>query len=1175
MAFDQTTRKLLENFVAAARRNLSTEFTRQLQRDYGMDPETGEISDLARLTHLDDSRRQTARLLRETLEHYVAANPTGGTQEALKRIVREQAFTVLNRLCALRMAEARDFLIESIGNGYQSKGFQLYMHLAGTALGETGEAYRCYLFSLFDEFSVDLPVLFDRYSPMGRLFPKPEALVSGNPSKPGIIDLINGPEIAPLWSEDETIGWIYQYFNSKEERKAMRDASAAPRNSRELAVRNQFFTPRYVVEFLTDNTLGRIWYEMRKGETDLKEECRYLVRRPNEIFLAPGENAPSEDEDDAEFSQEKLLKRAVYIEHRPKKDPRDLKVLDPACGSGHFLLYAFDLLARIYEEAWDDPESAKSEASGSTLREDYQTANDFRRNVPELILRWNLHGIDIDHRAVQIAALALWLRAQKSWQNQGIKAGERPRIIKSNIVTAEPMPGEEDMRREFTNSLKPRVIGQLVDVVFESMKLAGEAGSLLKIEEEIKDSIAEARKQWLKVPKPEQQLLFSGMSKPRPKQMALQFDLSGVTDEQFWEQAEERILGALADYAQQVENGQSVRRRLFAEDAARGFAFVDLCRKRYDVVLMNPPFGDPSDRSKKWIAGAYPITKNDILGPFLERAIMVLHKGGGVGAITSRTAFQLSSMEGFRKELILKETTIRAFLDLGGDVLDSAMVKTAAYALSKAREDVHSAFINLTDSSDKGVTLTLEIAGGLSGRNVFWIKQSEFIHTPGTPLAYWADNVVRQCFGKLPSLSSLNAKVKQGLGTTDDFRFVRAAWEISPALIGVQNHWVFYAKGGESNDFHSDVHLLVNWADGGREVYEFNGIPYGGAGAPIRNPTFYFKPGLTHTSYTNKGFSPRVLPGGCIFTTAGMGIFVPDPLPILSILNSRVIQLFLLTITDERKWEVGYVGNIPIKEPDSEERRKLSDLALRGWREAVLSTLWDETQRLFAGLAEAGRISSLRAEAERLKTASENFGDNLRRIRRQIDERVLKLYGLSTRHMEFVDMRLGIATEEDPAVADMTDILLSLLLGTIFGRWDIRFELDNSLLPKLPDPFDPLPVCPPSMLVGPDGLPAVSGRIVSEEWMRARPDANTLPPEGTVRSPTITDGEYPLRVSWGGILVDDPGFEGGQPHREDIVHRVRDVLDLLWKDKAHEIEQEACGILGVPDLRDYFRKPSG
>ena len=73
----------------------------------------------------------------------------------------------------------------------------------------------------------------------------------------------------------------------------MRAESQAPRNSRELAVRNQFFTPRYVVEFLTDNTLGRIWYEMRQGKTRLVNKCNYLVHQPKEIFLLPGEEPPA------------------------------------------------------------------------------------------------------------------------------------------------------------------------------------------------------------------------------------------------------------------------------------------------------------------------------------------------------------------------------------------------------------------------------------------------------------------------------------------------------------------------------------------------------------------------------------------------------------------------------------------------------------------------------------------------------------------------------------------------------------------------------------------------------------------------------------------------------------------------------------------------------------------
>ena len=178
MAFDQPTRNRLASFVGKARALLTEEFTRQLQYEYGLDPAGGEVAELAKLTGLDDARRETARRLRDTLAHYlgcpadkVREAKKKERQETLDRIVREQAFTVLNRLCALRMAEARGLLLESVAQGYQSKGFQLYARLAGTALGETGDAYRTYLFSLFDELAVDLPVLFDRFSPAGPALP--------------------------------------------------------------------------------------------------------------------------------------------------------------------------------------------------------------------------------------------------------------------------------------------------------------------------------------------------------------------------------------------------------------------------------------------------------------------------------------------------------------------------------------------------------------------------------------------------------------------------------------------------------------------------------------------------------------------------------------------------------------------------------------------------------------------------------------------------------------------------------------------------------------------------------------------------------------------------------------------------------------------------------------------
>jgi hypothetical protein len=316
---------------------------------------------------------------------------------------------------------------------------------------EQESSYRLYLETIFEDVSRELRALFDPRDPASLLWPKRTALLE-------LLDILNRPELAELWREDETLGWIYQYFNGDAERKKMREESSAPRNSRELAVRNQFFTPRYVVEFLTDNTLGRIWHEMRQGDTGLKERCRYLVRRPIEIWLQPGEEAPAEVVADEALSQEELLRQPVHIPHRPLKDPREIRMLDPACGSMHFGLYAFDLYLAIYEEAWEIAQGSNEQAKQAeafapfvTYAAGFADKAAFLREVPRLILLHNIHGIDIDPRATQIARLTLWLRAQRAWQEQGVEVAARPAISRSNVVCAEPMPGEKELLADFVD----------------------------------------------------------------------------------------------------------------------------------------------------------------------------------------------------------------------------------------------------------------------------------------------------------------------------------------------------------------------------------------------------------------------------------------------------------------------------------------------------------------------------------------------------------------------------------------------------------------------------------------------------------------------------------------------------------------------------------------------------
>ena len=631
MAFDKSTRNSLQRFVSDARSLLADEFTRQLQQDYGLDPKTGEVADLSKLSHLDDSRLETARVLREILAHYLASEMASSgnksQQDVLGRIVREQAFTVLNRLAALRMMEARGLLLESVANGYHSKGFQLYERLAGHALGETGDAYRCYLFSLFDEFALDLKVLFDRNAAQGRLFPRESSLL-------GLLELINSPDMEALWGEDETIGWIYQYFNSQEERKKMRDeGKSGPRNSRELAVRNQFFTPRYVVEFLVDNSLGRQWFNLTGGRTSLADSCQYLLIRPEERTSA---TAPTR-----------------------LRDPRSIKLLDPACGSMHFGLYAFDLFEVIYREAWDweqqqGPGSLTSEEELEPLGTIYGSEEDFLLDVPRLIIERNIFGVDIDPRATQIASLALWLRAQRAWHDAGVKANERPLIRKGNVIAAVAPPTERELREQLASQLDD-ADAELFEHSLVLLKDLPELGVLLRIEKELPHLIQQVYG--------EHGQMFKAL------------------DVEQWQAAEARLRDALTQFIHAARS--TFQGRLFAQDALEGLRLIDLTSERFDVVVMNPPFGALSLGVKKKLIKDYPRSKNDLLAIFVERGLELLRTGGRLGAITSRTGFFLTSYRKWREEVVLDMANPEVMADLGHGVMDDAMVEAAAYVMEK------------------------------------------------------------------------------------------------------------------------------------------------------------------------------------------------------------------------------------------------------------------------------------------------------------------------------------------------------------------------------------------------------------------------------------------------------------------------------------------------------------
>ncbi|MEW6209586.1 MAG: BREX-1 system adenine-specific DNA-methyltransferase PglX [Acidobacteriota bacterium] len=1195
---DQALRYKLRNVVTHCHKLLEQAISDALQGQYGIHA-SGEIEDAARMTHLPAREQEYRERIVIHLKHILSSGLK--PKDAASQLVREAAFTHLNRLCAYKMMATRGLIRDPVGKILKSRGFLFYLadHPEDERLWSGGQqetAYRHYLEWLNSTLSEEIGVLFSPHDVASGLFPPHRVLVS-------VIESLNSEELQSVWNEDETIGWVYQYFTPKELRDQARKESAAPRNSYEMAFRNQFFTPRYVVEFLVDNTLGRTWYEMRRGDTLLAEKCRYLVGGQ---LQKSGDSQSNDGQPTTDNGQ------------RAKKDPREIKVLDPACGSGHFLLYCFDLLQTIYEEAYTDPEL------GPELQRDFPDTETFKREIPGLILAHNLHGIDIDLRVTQLAALALWLRAQRAFQEMGLKE-DRPQIKRMNLVCAEPMSGEEDLLEEFISDLQPHVlgelIGELVRNVFKRMKLAGEAGTLVRIEDDISGPIEEARRQWQEMlrrqAEGEEEMARKGALFDYRKEEAQQkfiFDIADITSEKVWQDAEAQALESLREYARRANNGKGLARRLFADDTEQGFAFIDLCRRKFDVVLMNPPFGDASKPSKTYIELTYPRTKNDVYAAFVERGLNWLQGDGMLGAITSRTGFFLSSFQKWREEILLKESRPLVFADLGYGVLDTAMVETATYVLSKPINREETVFIRLLTYEDKAEALAEAVDSLREGRAlkgiVHRVDPESFRLVMASPFVYWVPVKTLERLVHHDSFEPAAGEARQGLVTGDNPQFVRTIWEVPvTSLVGGNNiaiaakrslselrreiqtqlasgrRWVFHVMAGASQPWFSPLTVVVDWENDGERIKNFKDA-YGKLRSRPQGIDYYFRPGF---SWTLRAFrlTPYAIPAGCIHSASRYMAF-PKPgneALALAVVASNLATAYARFYGEKFEWPkflVETIKRIPWTE-------SLNDL--KSFANSFVSQEVEQRRAIyrnhepFQEFTVPALIHSWTAGEEIAWNAASLLGE-------ENEQQVASSYGLSEADMSILNSDLfeaiqcrtsvpensgeegeGDGTEDQDFVLEI-DIrskyaaLLSYILGCVFGRWDVRMALDLTLAPKLPDTFDPVPLCPIGMLVGPDGLPAASGRIVSTEWLRNRPDANTLPPENSFEQATTPDTEYPISIDWDGILVDDPD------HEDDIIRRLRDVFELVFKDRAEEIEREACELLGVKTLRDYFRKPA-
>ena len=968
-----STKSAIKSFVLDLRKTLEAEIELRLRR-YGI--AAGKWRDVGELKHLNDREIAERIRLEEALHHelhHIGGETNDVTRaEAVHWFVREVAFTHLNRLAALKVLEVRR-LIEEIIQPRSEYGQRSYLHRQyrdahPAEANGPDDALEAAIKTVCRRIYPEFRILFDVGDPSEGHEPPANSLIW--PSYPVLtaclaklnaLDAAAGRSGPPaferatpehsVWAEDEIIGWIYQFYNA-EEKVAIRDRGK-PQHPAEVAVINQYFTPRWIVKFLVDNTLGRLWLEMHPDSPRVRAKCDYLVPEPFP-FSSTG------DGPGVRVDSSSPINNPAAPARRATKRPQDLRLIDPACGTMHFGHYAFEVFQAIYADARE-----QGWVTGADALSD--------EDVPAAILRHNLYGVDIDLRAVQLAALSLFIKAKT--------ANPDARIDRVNLVVADAYLPEGAVREEFLKQYADDlVIQQAFREVFDSLNNVAEVGSLLRVEARFRQILEAA-----------EHPAVNGRSK-RAK-AAQQGSFADLTPGWTPEYTVEQMLNHLREFARKALQEHDLNAQLFATETEKSVALLDVFLHEYDVAVMNPPYGETTVAARKQLSFVYPITGFDLYAAFMERGLQMLAFGGYLGSLTSRTFLTLTGFEEFRKFLLF-ETSPIAFVDLGFGILDDALVETNLSVIGKTKAP-NSHIVQFWRRQENQLN-----EPALDGaRN---IALATLRQMPGYQFAYRAPSVLLDRYTVASKRLGDVTWAKMGIATGKDAVFLRNFWEIDRQRSS--RDWRRFSKGGDFSRYYADVHLLIDWTGDGEPLKKY-------PGSRLRGRDYYGKGGITWPWITVKGFNARLLEPDLLF--ANISPLLPlenDPdtqCALLALLNSSTASAFLDLITPSRNYTAGQVNALPLPERD------FHSLKVWGKRAFELKADWDAgnevcthftlpwllqiANRKLRSIANVtlespctlSRLTEFAIEVETELTIE------LRTIQSQIDEAVFGLYDIS------------------------------------------------------------------------------------------------------------------------------------------------------------------------------------
>ena len=758
-------------------------------------------------------------------------------RDGFEQVMEAMAYTWFNRFAAIRYMEL---------HGYLEHGYRVLSHPEGQPYpeildhaadvdlpgldreravelkldgGKDEELYRLLLKAQCNALHRALPFLFERIGDETELLLPANLLHTDSL----IRQLVEGIDES-AWEQIEIIGWLYQFYISEKKGQVIGKVVA----SEDIPAATQLFTPNWIVKYLVQNSLGAQWLATYP-HSQIKGRMDYYIE-------------PAEQTDEVKAQLAAITPRTL--------DPEALTLIDPACGSGHILVEAYELFRAIY------------------LERGY-----LRRDAARLILEKNLFGLDIDERAAQLTGFALMMK------------------------------GRADDRRFFERSVKLNVTALVDSQGFDAERLA----------------------QGVK-------LSGYGLAAGDLTELKLLFEHAAAFGSLI--QVPEALAAKLPALKRLSEK---TSHDLFVEDTLKHLALLvrqaEMLAGRYDAVVANPPYMGSKGMNtlvKKFAKDHFPDAKSDLFACFIERGYTLAKDAGHNAMVTMQSWMFLSSFEKMRERILRGKTIVtmahlgaRAFVSISGEV-----VQTVAFVLqNRSPQGYKPVFFRLLDGGEAEKRTALA-----NGEKRFdTTAQDEFKKIPGSPVAYWVSERIREVFERGKPLFRI-AKPRVGMRTGDNERFLRQWHEVSLEEFNFMNanatqasrsekKWFPFIKGGDFRKWFGNVEYVVNWANNGYEIKKttlakYPQLSWDNLGWKISNESYYFRPAITWTAVSSSHLGVRFVDGGNIFGTGGSCIFpVGHDLELLgTLLAAKVGRYFMDIVNPTLNINIEDVAAVPILE---------------------------------------------------------------------------------------------------------------------------------------------------------------------------------------------------------------------------------------------------------------------